>query len=343
MTSKRESYFFLNCQGKCSLPNNQEVRSSDASNSPFTLILDNNVCTHISETGSLKQDKSKKKKVDNFLNYCRTSNITIVPAFGLIERASFPGTLELNKDRLAYSENILWQNLGHYVSNDSLSSQASTIEPLKTLLYPFYAYMLKIKLILIERTPSQANAEKNFQDLYEFISQADIFLALPWQFALAIFGGETTLNKFIRPRKGDVIRSLWAAAWDLFYISQIHQFNGLRKLNDRIFPRFILATDDELCAKIADFTKVSSAFKYGEVTYNVPSFNTNFPHIKGESNYLHTILFDLNVKVHQRAYADSRRPQIEFQNDIAKKIDKISCFILEFTEKIKTQERKGFG
>jgi hypothetical protein len=340
---QKRKLLFLDFQGKCLLPNYQEVKNADVSSKPFMLILDNNVCIHISEIDGSNSDKIKKTKINNFLKYCETSNITILPAFGLLERASTPGTLELNKDRLIYSENIFWQKLDRYKNNDMLPNKTSTIEPLKAFLYPFYAYLLMIKLILIRREPSQANIERNFKDLYDFISRIGIYLALPWQFALAVFGGETKLNKFIRPKKGDVLKSLWAASWDLFYIQQIHQFNGIREINKGVFPRFILVTDDEACATIADFTKIHSAFDYGSTIYNVAAMNANFPHLNGDLSFLHEINSNLNTVVHQRAYTRSLMSELDQQNDIVNTVDKAYSFILELTEQVKNHEKKGFG
>jgi hypothetical protein len=66
MDGKRENYFFLDFQGKCLLPNYQEVENSDVSSKPFMLILDNNVCIHISEIDGSKLDKIKKTKINKF-------------------------------------------------------------------------------------------------------------------------------------------------------------------------------------------------------------------------------------------------------------------------------------
>ena len=37
-----------------------------------------------------------------------------------------------------------------------------------------------------------------------------IYLAIPWQFAIAIFGGNNKLNKFIKPSKNkDIFQAIW--------------------------------------------------------------------------------------------------------------------------------------
>lgn len=344
MGSTRSRYFYLDFQGKCALPSHQEVANSDLSGRPFTLIPDNNVCIHLSEVDRSKKDKTKQAKVNEFLNYCITSNITIVPGFGLTERASIPGTLELNKDKLIYSENIFWQKLGHYVDNDRLSKVSSPNEPLKTMLYPFYAYLLMIKLILLRREPSRANLENYFQDLYDFIDKIGIYLALPWQFALAIFCGKTELNKFITPKKkSDIFKALWGAAWDLYYIQLTHQFHGTREIIKDVFPRFILVTDDIACATIGDFAKVSFAFDYGNNIYDFVEMNVDFPHLKKNSSFLHEINSKLNATISKRAYANSKISELDQQKDIEKTINTAYFLIQELTEKVNHYEKKGFG
>jgi hypothetical protein len=343
MSSKREVYFYLDSQGKCSLPSHQEVKDSDLNGKPFILIPDNNVCIHLSEFDRSKKDKTKQAKVNEFLNYCIRSDITIVPAFGLTERASIPGTLELNKDKLIYSENIFWQKLGHYVDNDRLSKVFSTNETLKAILYPFYAYLLMIKLILLKREPSRENIEKNIQDLYGFVDQIGFFLALPWQFALAIFGGKTELNKFITPKKSDTFKALWGAAWDLYYIQLTHQFNGTREIIKGILPRFILVTDDVACATIGDFAKVNFALDCGSIIYDCVEINSDFPHLKKDSSFLHEINLKLNATIVKRAYANSKISELDQQENIENSINTAYSLIQELTKKVNHYEKKGFG
>ncbi|PSB32858.1 hypothetical protein [Chlorogloea sp. CCALA 695] len=343
MGSQRENYFFLGFQGKCSPPNYQDVRNSDLSGKSFILIPDNNVCIHISESDALKQDNLKKAKVNNFLNYYHTSNITVLPAYGLIERASQPGTLKLNKDKLIHTEDIFWKKLGHYFHNDLISSGISTIEPLKVFIYPLYAYLLMIKLILVKREPSRTNVRSNLQDLYEFTNEIGIKLALPWQFALAIFGGNTELNKFIHPKKGDVFKALWGAAWDLFYIQLIHEHNGIREKVKGSFPRFILVTDDKACFTIGDLAKVTAAFDYGDTIYDGVMMNYDFPHLRADSIFLSEISSRMDLDLHQKANERALMSELERQNDIDKIINRAYAFILEITKKIQLHEKKGFG
>lgn len=343
MSSQRNSYFFLNFQGICSPPNYQEVKISDLSNRSLILIPDNNVCIHMSETDSSTQDKTKKTKVNHFLNYCYTSNITVLPAYGLLERASKPGTLELNNDKLIHFEDIFWRKLGHYSHNDKISSVITTIEPLKVVLYPFYAYLLKIKLILLKRTPSRANVENNFQDLYEFTNNIGITLSLPWQFALAIFGGNTELNRFMSPKEKDTFQALWGAAWDLFYIQLIHEHNGIREKDNNSFPQYILVTDDKPCSTIGDFAKVTSAFDYGDTIYNGVMMNADFPHLSHISGFLSEITLKLYLEIHQRAKAWESMSELNRQNKIEEIVNRADLFILDLTKQIQLYQKKGFG
>lgn len=349
--SNRLNYFFLNYQGICSPPNYQEVTGSDLSRKPFILIPDNNVCTHVSEYSQdqqNKQDEIKKAKVKNFLNYCRTSNITIIPDYGLLERASKPGTLELNKDKLIDCEDAFWRKLGHYSHNDTVSSIVKTIEPLKALLYPHYAYLLMIKLILVKRRTSRANAEINVQDLYEFINEIGIVLALPWQYALAVFGGNTELNTFIKPKRGKTtFDALWGAAWDLFYLQLIHEHNGIRNKGNKYYPQFILVTDDKACSTIGDFAKVTSAFDYGDIIYDGVTMNSEFPHFNHISSFLDEIASDINRDVHQRAHQRSvnweSMSESERENDAKEIMNRVELLVLELTRKLRISKKKGFG
>lgn len=343
MSNSRDNYFFLDSQDKISLPSNQEVRASDLAGKPFILIPDNNVCIHVSENNLKNQDKIKRLKVNNFLNYCQDSNITIIPDYGLIERASRPGTLELDRERLAYSENRFWTELGHCGNNDRLSSMISSIAPLKVLIHLFYAYLLQIKLILSQREPSRANVKINLQDLFNFSKEIGINLLLPWQFALAIFGGETELNRFISPKKGDVFKSLWGAAWDLFYLQLIHEHNGIREKGKDYFPRFILVTDDKACSTIGNLIKVSTIFHDGKTVYNGVMMNFDFPHLISNSDILHEMTTEMNFDALQRSISRSSMSDFDYQNDIDKIIIKSDNLISEITHKIKLCTKKGFG
>jgi hypothetical protein len=294
----------------------------------------------MSENDVSKQDKIKKVKVNNFLNYCHASNIPILPAYGLVERASKPETLELNKDRLILSEDTFWKKLGLYKNNDTISSVFSTMEPLKAQIYPLYAYLLMIKLIINKGT-SRTNAKSNIQDLYEFTNKIGMNLVLPWQFAVAIFGGSTELTKFIKPKGGDVLRGLWGAAWDLFYIQLIHQYNGTIEIKGS-FPRFILVTDDKACSTIGDFAIVTSVFDYEHATYHGVQMNSDFPHLRAHSNFIYEITSKINHDILQRTIARESMSELELQNDTEKIINRAHSFILEISEQIPPYEKKGF-
>lgn len=343
MSSQRNSYFFLNSQGICSPPSYQEVKNYELNSRPCILIPDNNVCIHTYQLDLPKQDKIKKAKAKNFLNYCYTSNTTVLPYYGLLERASEPGTLELDKDKLIHFEDAFWRKLRHYSHNDRISSVVATIEPLKTFLYPFYAYLLRIKLILLTREASFANAKRNFQELYEFTNEIGINLTLPWQFALAIFGGSTELKKFITPKKGDVFKSLWGAAWDLFYIQLIHEHNGIRKKDNNSFPQYILVTDDEPCSTIGDFAKVISAFDYGNTSYNGVMMNADFPHLSHISDFLSEITLKMFINMNQRCRERELMSELDRQNEIEKIINRANTCILQLTKEIEFCQKKGFS
>ncbi|HHP7229272.1 MAG TPA: hypothetical protein ACFCUY_00245 [Xenococcaceae cyanobacterium] len=184
MSKSRQTYFFLNHQGECSQPNWSEVRELDSTERPYMLVPDNNVCIHVSDFNiSRKQDKTKRIRARNFLNYVFQSNITVNPTFGLLERASKPGTLKLNIDKINDFEDSFWRKMSHYTDNHTISSISESIDCFKSILHPLYAYLLKIKLILLKRESSAKNAEINLNELHNFTEEMKIYLAIPWQFA----------------------------------------------------------------------------------------------------------------------------------------------------------------
>jgi hypothetical protein len=341
MGNQRENYFFLDFQGKRLPPNDREVRDSDLSSRPFMLIPDNNICIHMSENDLPNQDKIKKARVSSFLNYCHTSNITILPDYGLVERASQPGTLALNKEKLIHFADIFWKKLGRYESNDRILSVVSKME--YQTIYIFYAYLLKIKLILVKREASRMNAKFNLQDLYEFTEKIGINIALPWQFSIAIIGGKNELSKFIRQKKGDVFRGLWGAAWDLFYIQLAHEYNGTRERDKGCFPRFILVTDDGACSTIGDFAKVTAAFDFEHALYHEVQVNSDFPHLRTHSSFLDEIISKMKHDSAQRVIARESMSELELQNDNEKIINRTHSLILELSEQIQFHGKKGFG
>ena len=149
-----------------------------------------------------------------------------------------------------------------------------------------HVYLLKIKLILSKREPSSKNAEANIKELYDFTKEIKIHLAILWQFALAIFGGNNKLNKLISSgKKGNMFKTLWGAAWDLLYIQEIHQYNGVREINNS-YPQYILVTDDKSCAAIGSMLAVFGAFDYGNVIYNQTLINHDFPHWNHKGRFL---------------------------------------------------------
>ena len=216
---------------------------------------------------------------------------------------------------------------------------------MKPLLYPIYAYLLKLKLILFKRSASQVNFRKNIEDLYNFSEQIGIQLVLPWQFSVAIFGGNTEIQNLVSEKKG-ILKGLWGAAWDLSYIQLIHQHNGLRKLND-CYPQFMLAIDDNACSKIGDLAKVSAFIDYGdgngEDLYNYVEINLDFPHLKSNFSFLHEIIWEINHTVSKRSIARLSMSEAEEQKDISNIICKADFFIQNATQEIEFHQKKGFA
>ena len=323
MSSQRNRYFFLSSQGICAPPNYQDVSISDLTGKPFTLIPDNNVCIHTSDINNETQNELKKK-AESFLNYCSTSNITVVSGYGLIERSSEPVTLKFNQDKFNSFWDNFWKELGHDSRDNKNSELFEKVEDLKYVLHPLYAYLLMIRLILIKRSPSRVNAERNIQDLFNFTNQIGITLVIPWQFAIAVFGGYTELNKLITPKtkkkvKKDVFKTLWGAAWDLFYIQLIHEHNGIRNKGG-FYHQFILVTDDESCSTIGSFLNVNSALDYGDTIYNGVVMNFDFPHLRHISSYLSDINTQMNIDLSKRAIARSSESDPERKNEEIKEV-----------------------
>ena len=343
-SQSRKSYFFLNHQGEClNLPNFKEVECSDLSNKPYILIPDNNVCIHVSDLNVSKQQKIKTIKAENFLEYTHKSKITVNPLWGLLERSSKPGTLNLDHNKLKDFEDAFWRKLHLYTNNDMFSSKMKSVDSLKYWLYPLYTYLLKIKLILAKREASSKNAEKNIQELYDFVKEFKIYLAIPWQFAIAIFGGNNKMNKLINSRKKDnIFKALWGAAWDLYYIQLIHEHNGTREINNS-FPQYILATDDKPCANVASIIKVIAAIDYGYVIYNQTLINYDFPHWKNKDEFLFKINQQMYEDVEQRAIKRISMSEADLQNETETIIDTSSQYIAEFTKELEIIQCKGFG
>lgn len=342
MGSQRKDYYFLGYRGAICPPSSTEVKKAEENGLPFELILDNNVCKHVSSLYHCK-DKIKKTRANNFLNYCGVSKITVLP-LGLIEGASKPGTLDLKQRDLIQNEDEFWRKFYHYHDNNGLSSVTPDIEDLKPLLYPIYAYLLKIKLILLERKPSQENLRKNIEDLYNFSEQIGIVLCLPWQVAFAIFGGNSRVQKLIN--KKAVLKGLWGAAWDLSYIQYIHQYNGLRKLNNSN-PQFLLVTDDNACSTIGDLARVSSFIDYGdgdgEDLYHNVEVSFDFPHFESNPSFLYEMTSKINLTVSKRSISRASMSEMEEQRDISKIIYKADSFIQNATQEIEFNQKKGFA
>lgn len=343
MSKSRQDYFYLNHQGECSKPTWSEVRDLDLTNKPYTLIPDNNVCIHVSDYNvSDKQHKTKRIRARNFSNYVFQSNITVNPTWGLLERASKPGTLNLNINKLNDFEDAFWRQMNHYTGNQTISSISKSINGLKHILYPLYAYLLKIKIILIKREASSKNAEKNLNELYDFIEEMKIHLAIPWQFAVAIFGGHNQLNKFINNRNKDIFQAIWGASWDLFYLQTIHEYNGTRRIKET-YPQYIFATDDERCAIIGKTFKVLAAINYGNVIYNQTLISHDFPHWKQKDRFLIEMNQEINQAVIERVVRRNNLSEEDFQLELDNIINKSSQQISELTQEIKAVTKKGFG
>ncbi|MDJ0635420.1 MAG: hypothetical protein QNJ34_19675 [Xenococcaceae cyanobacterium MO_188.B29] len=343
MSKSRQDYFFLNHQGECLKPSWSEVRDLDLTSNPYMLVPDNNVCFHVSNLNICKQDKVKRIKARNFLNYVFQSNITVNPTWGLLERASKPGTLNLNIDKLDNFEDAFWRKLNKYKNNQTISSISESIDDFKSILYPLYAYLLKIKLILIKREPSSKNAEKNLNELYNFTKEIKIHLVIPWQFAIAIFGGYNQLNKFIKPSKNqDIFQATWGASWDLFYLQWVHQCNGLRKFKN-IYPQYIFVTDDKCCAIIGEALKVLAAIDYGNVIYNQTLISHDFPHWKQKDNFLFEMSQEINKGIFQRIVRRNNLSESAFQHELNAIVDNSSQQISELTQELKAVTKKGFG
>ena len=345
MSKSRQEYFFLNHQGKCLPPNWSQVRELDLTEKPCMLVPDNNVCIHVSDFNiSKKQNETKRIRARNFLNYAFKSNITVNPTWGLLERASKPGTLNLNIDKLNDFEDAFWRQMNHYSDNRTISSISKSADILKSVLYPLYAYLLKIKLILLKREASSKNAEKSLSELYDFIEEIGIYLAIPWQFAVAVFGGHNKLNKFIKPdkKKKDIFRAIWGAAWDLFYLQTVHEYNGTREIKET-YPQYIFATDDECCASIGKTLKVVAAIDYGDVIYNQTLINHDFPHWKQKDSFLLEMFQEINKGTWKRVIRRNNLSEEDFQLELDTIINKSSQQISELTQEIKAVTKKGFG
>lgn len=345
MNKQRKEYFYLSYSGNytdiASLPKVRDIHKSDIDNRPITLIPDNNVCTHVSDLNICKQDKLKKAKAESFLEYIHSSNITVNPTWALLERASKPGTLNLDKIKLKDFEDAFWKKLYRYSDNDLLTRSVESIDFMKSVLYPMYAYLLKIKLILSKREPSSDNVTANLTELCEFMDDMQLFSVIIWQFSLAIFGGDNQFNKLIKPKRGDVFKALWGAAWDIYYLQLPHMFYGIREINN-LCPQYIFATDDRTCAKLGSLMKVIGGIDCGRVIYNYELLNFNFPHFKNRDSFLFKISHEIVNKVTERILERKYLSEEESQRKLQITINNSSEYILKFTQELNNVSKKGF-
>lgn len=199
-------------------------------------------------------------------------------------------------------------------------------------------------MILLKRNSSSKNAETNLNELYDFIEDMKIYMLIPWQFAVAIFGGHTQLNSFLEPRRKNqtIFQAVWGASWDLFYLQWVHQCNGLREFNG-IYPRYIFATDDRCCAIIGKTVKQVAAIKYGNVIYNQTLVSHDFPHWKQKDGFLLEMDQKIKKGIFQRMFRRNNLSEEEFQHELNAIVDNSSQQISELTQEIKTVTKKGFG
>lgn len=342
MNQKRKKYFFLNYQGECLLPNKEEVKISDFNNQPYILIPDNNVCIHVYQLNIDTQDNGKIAKAEDFLKYVSESNITVNPGWGLLERASKPGYLNLDIAKLEKFEDTFWKKLKIYHNTKIISQYTKSIGGLKTALYPIYAYLLKIKLILVTRTPSAKNAQQNIEDFYQFAEDIKFSIPSVWQIALAIFGGNTQASKLIKPEAKDIFKALWGASWDIFYLQLPHLFYGVRETNNS-YPQCIFVTDDQACAMIGSLMKINMAVDFGKVTYNHTSLNLNFPHLQRFDSFLFEKIHNFNCHTNKRIVKREFANETERISEIKSIIDKSEEYISQFTYQLNKITSKGFG
>ena len=346
---KRKEYFFIKYDGNyldmSSLPSYQEVFKSDVTGRPYNLILDNNVCIHISDSDNSKQCQKKKAKAKNLLEYVRSFKITVNPTWGLLERASKPGTLNLDLNKLKDFENVFWAKLSRYSNNDLLSSSVDSINSDKAILYPFYMYLLKIKLIVSKNDCDISNAKANLIELYDFMNDIQMFSAIIWQIAMGIIGGDVSANKFIKHgRKGkrDIFKDLWGAAWDVYYLQLSQWFHGLRQINNS-YPQTILVTDDYDCAMVGSLTKVIGNIEYGNVALDPTLTSFNFPYWKQRDIFLHKLSWEINNEITKRAIKRNSLSEVERQNELDLIIYNSSYQISQLTQKLKAFSNKGFS
>jgi len=280
-----------------------------------------------------QQDELKKTQANNFLKYAHTSNIAVFPDYGLMERASKPGEISRDLKEFTNFKDALWQK----ADRDKASSVRITLdEPLEARLYPFYAYLLKIQLILFSRTPSCNSTKSNIQDLYNFTNRIGIYLTLPWQLALAIFGGDTKLKKFIslKSKEESIESALWRAAWDLSYLQLIQQYNGTRR-KGTIFPKYLLVTGDHACATIGELVKNVGVLDKENFIYNVIMMNANFPHLEHISDFLTDIFSQMEQDIQKRVEARKLTSRSRREDEHQIIISKAKSLILELEEQLR--------
>lgn len=346
----RKEYFFSGYNGGyldiSSLPNYQEVAKSDVTNKPYTFIPDNNVCIHVSDFNIRKQDEAKRAKAKSFLEYVHRSNITVNPTWGLLERASKPGTLNLDKDKLKDFEQAFWRKLYHYSDNSLFSQSIKSIELDKSILYTMYVYLLKIKLIIVEKKPSSNNAKANLTELYDFMNEMQFFSVIMWQIAIGVFGGDNIIASRLikhggKNKKENIFKDLWGAAWDVYYLQLPHWFYGVAQVNNS-YPQVIFATDDKACGMIGSIMKVTGCLDYGNFTNNQTLTNFDFPYWKNQDSFLFKTSWKINNEIIKRSIKRNSLSEVEFENELESIVDNSSRQINKLTQQLKTISNKGF-
>jgi hypothetical protein len=325
-------------------------------NCPFILIPDNNVCIHISElTSKLNKDELKKLKASALLKYLYESQITIVSAFGLIERALKPRTLKINLDKLNDFDLIFQECIG--ATGRLSSSIIEDFEIFKYILYPNYAYLLAIKIIEMRQSINRENFCTNLSDFCELTKRFQFNSVLPFQFAVSLFGGDTKIKKLITTKKkGSILQTLWGAAWDLSYIGYTHSYDGKRQLSykanedSKLFsPQLIFVTDDEACSLIAELSTVDSYIYTENDIHNLSLVNyEQTPYLKDSNkhvSFLKAKMSEINIDSCLRIGTNTTEKK-DVSEEVKSLLERLEAFIPKMEQEIEILEKanqKGFG
>lgn len=292
-----EEYYAFNDKGAATLPSKKEVIESENREIHPVLLLDSCVCLDLVKFVDHKNNaKVDKTKVRKYLDYIKRSNIETISFFGLLELCHKPDTMSFDidkfwdfKNRIHYIEKIPMNYINSYrfdfnrdyIVKDSNELETNSLIELKPILQTSYCCFLKIRELAISGLDKH-KAQKNIELFGDWlINDLDIIMALEYNLAMNIFGGNPDFRKMIGvdSKANDLKKTLWGTAWDFFH-SRIVCNNvdvASRFFEENVYSTFI--TNDSNLFKLISQISLEAKFflPNDEASTSVLIANNNLP------------------------------------------------------------------